>query len=248
MNATVALFALAGLGAYVAIRWLLRREGAARIAGVLASLLVVASFGYIWVNGRDAAQWADPDNQWIDQPTRTALAAARAVVENEPGDSPGRLPRELRRYVPVLRMVEDLHERLAHRPARRRREALDDVLRHRGRLPRRRADGADRRHLQQDVARVPPRAHRAPRGVHGRPRSCSSSASSTPARSTRSCWIGAADDSSLARRRHRGRHGRRGSPRRSDGRSTPPGPPRPRSRPSTPTTLGSSGTSGTRCG
>jgi MFS family permease len=88
MNATVALFALAGLGAYVAIRWLLHRQGAAKIVGVVASLVIVASFGYIWVNGRDAAQWADPDNQWIDQPTRTALAASRAVVENEPGDSP----------------------------------------------------------------------------------------------------------------------------------------------------------------
>ncbi|HEX5950111.1 MAG TPA: MFS transporter, partial [Actinomycetota bacterium] len=38
--------------------------------------------------GREAAQWADEDNQWIDQPTRTALAAARAIVEEEPEDSP----------------------------------------------------------------------------------------------------------------------------------------------------------------
>lgn len=88
MNATVALFALAGLGAYVAIRWLWRREGTAKIAGVLASLLVVGSFGYIWVNGRDASRWADPTNQWIDQPTRTALAAVRAIVETEPDDAP----------------------------------------------------------------------------------------------------------------------------------------------------------------
>ena len=88
MNATMALFPLTGLGAYVAIRWFLRREGAARIAGIVASLLLVASFGYIWVNGREAARWADEGNQWIDQPTRTALAASRAVVENEPGNSP----------------------------------------------------------------------------------------------------------------------------------------------------------------
>ncbi|HSJ51268.1 MAG TPA: MFS transporter [Actinomycetota bacterium] len=88
MNATVALFALAGLGAYVAIRWLWRREGTAKIAGVVAALLVVGSFGYIWVTGRDASRWADPTNQWIDQPTRTALAAARAIVETEPDDAP----------------------------------------------------------------------------------------------------------------------------------------------------------------
>jgi hypothetical protein len=88
MNATVALFALSGLGAYVAIKWLWRRDGTARIAGVLASVVIVASFGFIWVNGREAARWADPTNQWIDQPTRTALSAARAIVERQPEDAP----------------------------------------------------------------------------------------------------------------------------------------------------------------
>ena len=88
MNATMALFALGGLGAYVAIRWLWKREGAAKVAGILASLLIVASFGYIWMQGREISHWADPDSQWIDQPTRTALEAARAVVENEPADRP----------------------------------------------------------------------------------------------------------------------------------------------------------------
>ena len=88
MNATMALFALTGLGAFVAIAWLLRRDGAAKVAGIVASLLIVASFGYIWVNGRQAAQWADPDNQWIDQPTRTALAATRAIVEDADPESP----------------------------------------------------------------------------------------------------------------------------------------------------------------
>ncbi|MGH2637589.1 MAG: hypothetical protein ACRDHU_15775, partial [Actinomycetota bacterium] len=88
MNATVALFPLVGLGAYVAIKWLWKRDEAAKVAGVVASLLIVGSFGYVWVNGREAAQWADPDNQWIDQPTRTALSAARAIVEHEPDDTP----------------------------------------------------------------------------------------------------------------------------------------------------------------
>jgi MFS family permease len=88
MNATVALFPLAGLGAYVAIRWLWKRDGAAKVAGVLASVVIVASFGYIWVQGREISHWADPDSQWIDQPTRTALEAVRAVVEHEPQDRP----------------------------------------------------------------------------------------------------------------------------------------------------------------
>jgi len=88
MNATMGLFPLAGLGGYVAIKWLWKRDGAAKIAGVIASLVIVASFGYVWASGRDAAQWADPDNQWIDQPTRTALEASRAIVEGESEESP----------------------------------------------------------------------------------------------------------------------------------------------------------------
>ncbi|MGZ8604771.1 MAG: MFS transporter, partial [Actinomycetota bacterium] len=88
MNATVALFPLAGLGAYVAIKWLWGRDGLAKVAGIVASLVIVGSFGYIWVNGRDAARWADPTNQWIDPPTRTALSATQAVVENQPEDGP----------------------------------------------------------------------------------------------------------------------------------------------------------------
>jgi hypothetical protein len=83
MNATAALFPLVGLGAWVLVRWFLGRGGAARAAGIVAALLVVGSLGYVWASGRDAAQWSDPDNQWIDQGTRTALAAAAAVAERE---------------------------------------------------------------------------------------------------------------------------------------------------------------------
>jgi hypothetical protein len=89
MNATPALMALVGLGAWVAVRWLNRdRAGVAKVAGILASLLIIGSLGYVWVQGREAAQWADPGNQWIDQPTRTTLAASRAVVEHSPEDAP----------------------------------------------------------------------------------------------------------------------------------------------------------------
>ena len=58
MNATVALFALGGLGAYVAIKWLWKRDGLAKIAGVVASLVIVGSFGYIWLSGRESSNWA----------------------------------------------------------------------------------------------------------------------------------------------------------------------------------------------
>jgi hypothetical protein len=88
MNATMALFALVGLGSYVAIRWLWKRDGLAKIVGALASVAIVASLVFIWVDGRQVSHWADPDSQWIDQATRTSLEAARAVVEGEPTDRP----------------------------------------------------------------------------------------------------------------------------------------------------------------
>ena len=85
MNATGALFALAGLGAWVAVRWLLRHQGGRQILAALGVAAILASLGFVWVRGRDASGWASPRNQWIDQPTRTALSAANAIVEREPG-------------------------------------------------------------------------------------------------------------------------------------------------------------------
>jgi MFS family permease len=91
MNATVALMPLLGLGLWVAVRWLLNRGGgnrvlaANRVVAVLGVALLVGAMVFVWVRGRDASQWANPSNQWIDQPTRTALSAASAVVAREPG-------------------------------------------------------------------------------------------------------------------------------------------------------------------
>jgi MFS family permease len=87
MNATAALMALLGVGAWVAIAWLLKRQGPTKVVAWVGVVAIVASLGFVWVKGRDAAQWADPDNQWIDQPTRTALAAARQIVQADP-DAP----------------------------------------------------------------------------------------------------------------------------------------------------------------
>jgi MFS family permease len=84
-NATGALFALLGFGAWVAVRWFLRLQGGLKIVGVIGALAVIASLVFVFYGGRAASRWADPANQWIDQPTRTSLAAVRAVVETEPG-------------------------------------------------------------------------------------------------------------------------------------------------------------------
>ncbi|MEO8292111.1 MAG: MFS transporter [Actinomycetota bacterium] len=84
-NATGALFALVGLGAWVAVRWLLARQGPLKLLGALGAVAVLASLVFVFVSGREASRYADPTNQWIDQPTRTSLAAARSIVETEPG-------------------------------------------------------------------------------------------------------------------------------------------------------------------
>jgi hypothetical protein len=87
MNATTGLMALTGLGTWVAIRWLNgRRDGVFRIAGILGTLVVLLALVFVWVSGREASGWAK--SQWIDQPTRTALSAVGAVVENSPDDTP----------------------------------------------------------------------------------------------------------------------------------------------------------------
>lgn len=88
MNATPALFPLVGLGAFVAIRWLWRGHGSRKVAGGIGAAIVVASLVFTFFAARSSVKWDAAENQWIAQPTRTALAAARAVVENEPADGP----------------------------------------------------------------------------------------------------------------------------------------------------------------
>jgi MFS family permease len=81
MNASAAPMALVGLGAFVAIRWLLRgRHGAALIAGALGSILVVGSLGYVLVDGVEN-RWVSETNQWANQQVRTSLAAVNEVVD-----------------------------------------------------------------------------------------------------------------------------------------------------------------------
>ena len=79
MNATAAPMALTGLGAYVAVRWLLRGEGSRRLAGALGALAVVGALAWLFLDPA-INRWAQQDNQWAPQSVRTSLAAAREVV------------------------------------------------------------------------------------------------------------------------------------------------------------------------
>ena len=79
MNATAAPMALTGLGAFVAVRWLYRGEGARRIVGGLGALIVVGSLVFAFIDPA-LSRWAQQDNQWAPQSVRTSLAAAHQVV------------------------------------------------------------------------------------------------------------------------------------------------------------------------
>jgi MFS family permease len=80
MNATAAPMALAGLGSFIAVRWLYRGEGLRRVAGALGALVVVGALAWVFIDPA-MNRWAQENNQWAPQSVRTSLAAVREVVE-----------------------------------------------------------------------------------------------------------------------------------------------------------------------
>jgi hypothetical protein len=86
MNATAAPIALAGLGAFVAVRYFLRLGGRARVAGLLGALVVVGSIGWLLTDGL-SHRWVNEQNQWANEDVRTSLAAVNVVVAAA-GDRP----------------------------------------------------------------------------------------------------------------------------------------------------------------
>ncbi len=79
MNATAAVMPLTALGAFVAIRWFLRLDWAAKIAGIVASLLIVGALGWVFSDGL-SHRWASEKAQWIDEDARISLAAVHEVA------------------------------------------------------------------------------------------------------------------------------------------------------------------------
>jgi sugar phosphate permease len=79
MNATAAVMPLTALGAFVAIRWFLRLDGAKRAAGIMASIAIVGALGWVLSDGL-AHRWASDKAQWVDQNARISLAAVHQVV------------------------------------------------------------------------------------------------------------------------------------------------------------------------
>ena len=79
MNASAAPMALAGLGAFVAIRWCLRLDGQKRIAGVLGAVVIAGSLAWVFADGL-SNRWVSEKNQWANQGVRSSLAAVNEVV------------------------------------------------------------------------------------------------------------------------------------------------------------------------
>jgi MFS family permease len=79
MNASAAPMALVGLGAFVAIRWLLSGDRIPKVAGALGAVLVVGSLGWVVYDGLEN-RWVNENNQWANEQVRTSLAAVHEVV------------------------------------------------------------------------------------------------------------------------------------------------------------------------
>jgi MFS family permease len=87
MNASVAPMALAGLGAFALVRWLVRGDSARRAVGIVAAVAVVGALAYVFVQPA-ITKWAKQEDQWAPQSVRTSLAAAREIV-TAAGERPG---------------------------------------------------------------------------------------------------------------------------------------------------------------
>jgi MFS family permease len=79
INATAAPIALAGLGAYVAIRWLSSGARVPRTLGAAGALVIVGALGWVAYDGL-TNRWTKEDNQWIEEEKRIALAAVDVVI------------------------------------------------------------------------------------------------------------------------------------------------------------------------
>ncbi|MEX2421458.1 MAG: hypothetical protein WD670_06515, partial [Actinomycetota bacterium] len=87
-NSTAAIMPLTAIGLWVLVRWVLRffdKTKALKIgAGLVIAGLLAGGF-YVTINqGLETTQWNDPENQWIDQPTREALASVAVIAEAQP--------------------------------------------------------------------------------------------------------------------------------------------------------------------
>ena len=136
------------IGALVALRGFAGDILPRTIAGSLVAILVVASIGWIVVDGLQR-RWVSDSNQWANQSVRTSLAAVHEVV-NAAGDRPivlltsgGGRPAATyfdhddpdHGHEHRLRVDEDLLQRVPHRSVGRSDRACRDLPGHGAELP-----------------------------------------------------------------------------------------------------------------
>jgi len=86
-NTTVAIMLLVGMGAWVATRWAAKRH---RVAGAAVAVLILAGFGFVMARGFEETNWNSREitARFLDDETRSALAAAQGYVAASPKDRP----------------------------------------------------------------------------------------------------------------------------------------------------------------
>ncbi|MFN2544923.1 MAG: MFS transporter, partial [Actinomycetota bacterium] len=85
MNTTLAVMILAGMGAWMAARWFLRRFRGAGIVGVAA---IFVGFGFILASGLGPWTSTAPTARWLDDSSRAAMASVDAYVAAQTDDQP----------------------------------------------------------------------------------------------------------------------------------------------------------------
>jgi len=87
-NSTAAIMPLTAMGLWVVVRWIVGKFDASKGlkigAGLVITVLLGAGFYQAINTGLENTQWNDPENQWIDQPTREALASVAVIAERQP--------------------------------------------------------------------------------------------------------------------------------------------------------------------
>ena len=165
MNATAAVMPLTALGAFVAIRWFLRADGAKRAAGILASVAIVGAFGLGLLR-----RFVEPVGQRegaVDRRGCADLTRRRPRGGGRSGRAPQRIHRQLRRHRHGLRLGQDVHQHHADGPAGRSGAVLGHLLRHARELPGRPTHGRRGRGVHADLQGLLRGGAGAGRQVHG---------------------------------------------------------------------------------
>lgn len=84
MNSTASIMPLAALGIFVVGVWLMKKTNHNVFVAAVALIVLIGALAVGMQQGLKNSRWTDPNNQWIDQPTRISLAAVQSIAESDP--------------------------------------------------------------------------------------------------------------------------------------------------------------------